>query len=382
MATRAADLDAEVLVVGAGIAGLWTAFGLQRAGIEVRVVERATELRTTGAGIVLHPNALAHLAPLAPALAEHGAMIERQVTTDVHDGSSRTVDWRSVWQSERAPVAIYRRRLADLMLAGLRPDTVVWSTTPERLEQNDHVVTMRFADGRTGRYHLVIGADGAYSWTRRMVDPATSPRYLGQTYWRTTAVAEGVLRVPEWQVWRSGSHFFGVTPLGGGRVHVFVQATRPRQVEIASGAAERQMVQLASSLGPHIGDLVRTMRRLDGVQVHPALTHLVKRWSAGRIGLVGDAAHSLSPATTQGGALAVEDAAVLVDEITRNGAGPKALTAFEARRQQRVAMFFRLARLHTTLMQSVGVDRPAGSSPDGDSVRWFRRLYGPLMKPA
>jgi FAD-dependent urate hydroxylase len=69
---------------------------------------------------------------------------------------------------------------------------------------------------------------------------------------------------------------------------------------------------------------------------------ILDRWSAGPVGLIGDAAHSFSPVLTLGGAFAMEDAVVLADELQQRSPAD-ALTAFTRRRQPRIALARELA---------------------------------------
>ncbi|MFB6887863.1 FAD-dependent monooxygenase [Kitasatospora sp. NPDC056327] len=378
-------MHADALVVGAGIAGLTTAARLLRLGLRVDVVDRADAVQAAGAGIMLHPNALAHLDHLGPGLYRAGHPIARQVTTDP-DGTAAVLDWAAVWGGDRLPLAIRRRTLSDLMLDHLPPDTVRWSTEPTALTPAADHVDVAFADGGTGRYGVVLGADGINSWTRQYVDPEAAPHYLGHLYWRTTVRGAPPFDFDDWRIWRSGGHFFGGMPIGGGRYHVFLQAGLADLRRVAPERAYREMAAIAAGMGPAVHGLVRSLDPLDTYNVRPAQGLSVGRWAAGRVALVGDAAHSFSPATTQGGAMAIEDTSVLADELARHGVGPRALAAYQERRRPRVRDFARLARLHGVLSSAVQANltpgRPAGDGTPQGSAAWFRRLYRPLMEAA
>ena len=60
-------------------------------------------------------------------------------------------------------------------------------------------------------------------------------------------------------------------------------------------------------------------------------------WTAGRVVLVGDAAHASSPNMAQGAAMAVEDALVLAELLTADQSVEQALAGYEQRRSARVA---------------------------------------------
>ncbi|MEV7339972.1 FAD-dependent oxidoreductase [Streptomyces sp. NPDC093544] len=385
-------MDADVLVVGAGIAGLTTAARLLRLGVRVTVIERAAEIQAAGAGIMLHPNALAHLDHLGPELHATGTEIARQVTTDP-DGSATSLDWAAVWGEGRLPLAVQRLRLAELMVHHLPEGTVRWSTEPVALHQHGDHVEVDFADGRSGRYGLVIGADGVNSWVRRQyVDPDAEPAYLGHVYWRTTVPSTAPFDFTDWRIWRAGGNFFGGMPIGGARHHIFLQAALDRPVKVAPEDAYPRLMALAAEMGPQVASLAGQLDPADSYAVRPALGLGVRRWVNGRIALLGDAAHSFSPATTQGGAMAIEDSAVLAEEITRSGVAPRALADYEARRTPRIRDFTRLARLHGVLSSTVQHGLALGPDPASGPAHaprtapsptaWFRRLYRPLLEAA
>jgi 2-polyprenyl-6-methoxyphenol hydroxylase-like FAD-dependent oxidoreductase len=369
-----------VLVIGAGIAGLAAAAELRRRGAAVDVVERAPAQRIPTAGIVLHPNALTCLDRLRPALSARGAPIERELAFDA-DGSRTTVSWPAVWR-ERSPLAVHRRTLGELLLADAGPETVRWSTTVEHLAQDADGVTVVLADGEARRYDLVVGADGLNSATRGALGDRAAPRFTGHTFVRTTVAHDGPAPFPEWRTWRSAFHHFGAMPIGEGRMAVFLQITGDRPLRLEPAEALALLRRAGGEAAPEARAVAAAIRSDDEVLTRPAFTVAAARPVRGRVVLVGDAAHAVSPATTQGGGLALEDAVVLGDEVARHGCTPAALTAFADRRRQRVASFQRAAGLHVTLMSQVHraprPDSRARSAAPLDASPWFRRLYAPL----
>lgn len=373
-------MDADVLVVGAGIAGLTVADRLLAGGLSIDVVERSPHLRAAGAGIMLHPNALACVPELEGELRRHGAVIERQVVVD--PGATTVVDWRKVWGTAGLPIALHRGRLAELLARAVPPGMVRWGTAPTGIAQDGAGVSVRLDEDRPRRYRLVVGADGVGSWVRAAVEPRAVPQPLGQTYWRTTVPARPPFDFPEWRVWRSGARFFGAMPIGGERAHVFVQDGSSAPGASPAQPARETMRALARTMGAAVEGLVEGLGGDEEVDVRRPLGVAAARVAAGRIVLVGDAAHAVSPATTQGGALAVEDATVLADEVGRHGPCPAAVLAYERRRRPRVERFVRLARMHLALMESMRPVAPAAAPRHGqvqDGAAWFRRLYEPLM---
>ncbi|MET9038457.1 FAD-dependent oxidoreductase [Streptomyces mirabilis] len=371
----------EVLVVGAGIAGLAAAEQLQRRGVSVQVVERAEALRMPTAGIVLHPNALACLDHLGGLLDRSGCRIERNVAED-HDGSRTIVEWRRVWST--LPLAIHRRILGSLLLSRLAPDTVSWSTTPQKLIHEAEGVRVIFSGGGGGTYKLVVGADGINSWVRQAVDPDAQPTFTGHTFIRTTIPRAVPESPPEWRTWRAGPHTFGLMPIGQGRMSVFFQIAASEPIRSEPQDAFDVLRKGCRDMPDEVRGFVDSMRLDEQLVTRSAFALATERVVSGRVVLIGDAAHAVSPATTQGGGLAVEDAAVLGEEIGAHGCGPAALAAFEQRRQSRVSAFQTVAKEQVTLMEAVAARRlpvpeqRVRTRTTADASAWYRSLYGPL----
>ncbi|MEH0822380.1 MULTISPECIES: FAD-dependent oxidoreductase [unclassified Micromonospora] len=372
-------MTAEVLVVGAGVAGLALAGHLQDRGISVQVVERAARLRTARAGIVLHPNALASLGRLREDLVARGAALSRQVAIDP-DGRRSEVRWDLVWGELGLPLAVHRRVLSDLLFAAIAPGTVRFGTAPTSVAEEDDGVQVGFDDGSTGRYRLVAGADGIGSWVRGRLAPGIVPAYSGHTFVRTTVAMTEPERLRDWHVWRTSRSFLGAMPVGGDRAAVFLQLTAPEPLRLTPEQARREVLDAVPRLPAEVGRLFETFVLDDEVVARPAATVTAPRMTGGRLALLGDAARALSPATSQGGGMAVEDAAVLADEVARHGCGSAALSAYERRRRPRVDSFLRSAHRHLVLMSAVqhDPDLTRRQSHHQDASSWFRRLYMPL----
>jgi len=299
------------------------------------------------------------------------------------DGTRTVVDWRDVWGSDELPLALHRRSLASLLLSALRPGTVRWSVAPQQLVQDDDGVQVRFTDGDSRTYRLVVGADGINSWVRRIVDSAATPRYTGHTFIRTTTPASEATPATEWRTWRAKPYIFGLMPIGAGRTAVFLQVAGAEPVRLEPAEALEVLHAAADDMPSTVRTLVAGLRLDEPLVTRPAFALSTSRVAAGRVVLVGDAAHAVSPATTQGGGLAVEDAAVLGAEIAAHGCDPAALAAFEERRTPRLVAFHRAASRHATLMDAVQrlprPSEPVRAVSTVDASRWYQRLYTPLL---
>jgi 2-polyprenyl-6-methoxyphenol hydroxylase-like FAD-dependent oxidoreductase len=374
----------RILIVGSGLAGLALAIGLGRQGLACEVVEREPAWAPVGAGIGLLPNAMRCLDQLGVGDTVRASGAELNVTEwpDATGGSTIRFDWRDVWDGHSV-LGIHRHPLVRI-LADAVEGPVRLGTELMGLHQSGSEVDVRFSDGSTGAYDLVVGADGVYSTVRRLAFESAPPRYVGQHYWRgALADPDGVLP-RHWWVARAPGRFFGLTPLGGELVYCFGQLNTDDLIrEPLEGRLAHLRALFADFPGPALEALAR-LERDDQLHFGPVYEVTEPHWRAGRALLVGDAAHACSPIMVQGGAMAFEDALVLSALLGDVADAPErwddVLDAFVARRRPRVEW----VREQTHLRISQATAGPAAlASADAQAgvVARFRAYYTPHKSP-
>ena len=349
---------ARVAVVGAGIGGLTTAIALGRAGFEVRVLERATELREVGAGLLLAANAQKALAKLdlAEAVARLG--------TPASAGDIRS--WRgevlaSIPAAEleeklgAASAAVHRADLQALLLRELGEKPLRLGSEVEGFEQGEDGVTIFLAGGSEERADLLVGADGLRSKIRAELFGSEEPRYAGYTAWRAVTIPEREL-LPwgtGFETWGRGQRF-GCAHIGHGRVYWFATKNAPKGEKDGPpggcGGARATLLAHFGDCHHPVPELIETtaedaIRRDDIYDREP----LPGRWGEGRVTLLGDAAHPMTPNLGQGACQAIEDAVVLARYLrelgeAERGSIPAALRRYEALRSPRTASIVRRSR--------------------------------------
>lgn len=301
-------------MVGGGIGGLSAACALRSAGWQVKVLERAERLEPLGAiHITLWPNAVHALNVL-------GVYLAAGVSTP-GPGGLRTSSGRWLSRSDTsgyaarygAPMtAVHRGDLQKALIEALPSATVTTGVHITGIDQDDTAVTVEHAGGRS-RAALVILADGLASGTRHFVTGASpQPRYAGYTAWRgvTNSDAKEMGVEGTTESWGRGQRF-GLVPLADGRTYWFATANAPEH-QRAPASERAEVLRLFAGWHTPIERVItdttaRSVLRNDVYDLRPALRTFVR----GRVVLLGDAAHAMTPNLGQGACQALEDSATL-----------------------------------------------------------------------
>lgn len=338
----------RVVIVGAGIGGLSTALALQRRGIAVTAYERASELREIGAGIVMQPNGRKGLVDLG---VDEAVAAVSACPTMLHSCDYATGEILSAVPNalvaERyglASLAVHRADLHGVLLAAVRandPGAVRAAHEFVALDQDADGVTVRFANGATDRAPVVIGADGNGSAVRSFVFGDEPARFNGQVAFRAVledALVPALVRQRELAMHRGPDRYLLHYPLRGGRLMNLIGCGRTEQWEKEGWsipATNTQFLEAYADFAPHLLDLVRAVP--DGALFKWGLYDRapLESWTRGRVAMLGDAAHPMTPFLGQGAAMAVEDAVVLARSLAAAPTVDAAFATYEAVRCQR-----------------------------------------------
>jgi 2-polyprenyl-6-methoxyphenol hydroxylase-like FAD-dependent oxidoreductase len=137
------------------------------------------------------------------------------------------------------------------------------------------------------------------------------------------------------QFWLGCDRFFGLCPVGPGTTYGFGNVARARLQDPVAGR-KRRLAEWFADFGGPVREYLAAVESDSDVHCAPVEWQPDAAWGNGRVVLIGDAAHAMSPMMGQGGCMAIEDACVLADELRRGSDIPAALTAFTQRRTPRV----------------------------------------------
>jgi 2-polyprenyl-6-methoxyphenol hydroxylase-like FAD-dependent oxidoreductase len=353
----------KAIVIGGGIGGLTSAIALRRAGLSVRVFERSADSRRSevGGGIHLWHNGMRGLARLGlgeeiAGLGGRAACVER--AEFVTAGGRPLVSW-SVGDVERElgqpTVGVQRPQLHRVLTQAVDGD-LVYGARCVGFSEDAGGVTAAFEDGREERGDVLVGADGIRSAVRRQVLGEVRPRFAGYASWQalaevgTDVVPSGLFRV----VWGTGARFlfYRVSDAVVYWEGIFSAAPGGRDPE--KGRRDAVLARFGD-FGDPVAPLVactpeEAISRLDVHDRPPA-----RAWGAGRVSLLGDAAHPMTNAIGQGANQAIEDALALARCLAPVHAPVEGLRTYE---RQRVGRANRMTRIAWGLTQLSRLRRP------------------------
>lgn len=333
----------RIIVVGAGIAGLATAIGLQRTGHDVTVLEERTDT-SSGAGISIWPNALAALDHIG--LGEAVRAAGGQVTAGAmrwHDGAwlRRPAPDRMTKALGEPLVVVHRNTLMTLLADALRPGTLEPDVAVTGLMATETGVRLTASDGLAREADAVVGADGVGSVVARHLNGSLRRRYSGYTAWR--AVASHTLEQESSGGTLGPGIEFGHVPLGPDHTYWFATERRPEGHASPAGELEYLRTRYGSWADP-IPALLASTAAGDVIRNDLYDRAEARQWARGRIVLVGDAAHPMRPHLGQGGCQGIEDAATLAHCVATTPEPADAFARYATARKARVRPLVRESR--------------------------------------
>ncbi|MFC4116974.1 FAD-dependent monooxygenase [Nonomuraea zeae] len=347
-------MTGRAIVVGGGIGGLAAALALHRIGWQAVLLERAAELGEIGAGMSQAPNAMRALAELGV-----GEQARAAGVPTYSAGNLRLPDGRYLQRArpgDPTPLTAFHR--ADLHRVLLEAVPAGWVRTGAEVTgiHDDHdAVTVTWSGGEAGA-DLLIGADGIRSTVRRLLCPdVPPPRFLGRTAWLGIAdVGTGAFAVADGlsgSVTMGPGGYFLIHPISRGRAY-WAYVTTAGQAGVRYPKEKSEAARRLASWHEPIPALIaatpeQAVIHIDICDLDPLPTYV-----HGRVALLGDAAHAMSPDRGQGAGQSLEDAVVLgaalADESGDESGGEStvetALRRYDAERRPRTQATARGAR--------------------------------------
>jgi 2-polyprenyl-6-methoxyphenol hydroxylase-like FAD-dependent oxidoreductase len=322
----------HIAIIGGGIGGVATAVALQHFGIRATIYERAPELREAGAGMMLWPNAtrvLRELGVLDELIPRGG--LSTNFLVRAQDG--RVLMDIPLGDFDVPALCVRRADLLETLLRSLPAASIRLGHEFSHVDQHSASVHLHFANGECTEHTGVIGADGIRSRVRSQILGKIAPIDRGYTLWRGIARYDGVAigHDSNSETWGRG-HRFGILSTGHHRVTWYATGNRNSRV------ADRSECDLLATFQDWHEPVLDLIRATETVLCHPALDLApLRRWSTGRVALLGDAAHPCTPNLGQGCCMALEDAMVIAKCVAKETSIASAFERYEILRRPRTS---------------------------------------------
>lgn len=343
----------KIAIIGAGMGGLTAAATLIAAGFAADVYEQAGQFTRLGAGIQMSPNAMKVLRKigLEPAMLEIAFRPPSQFSREWDTGKLllEVPFGDAIDRRYGAPyLLMHRGDLHALLMAAVPAEKIHRSKKLTGIENGARGVRLDFADGTSVEADAVIGADGVHSTVRTLLLGVEKPTYTGRVAYRTTFPARllGGVEIDHCTKW-----------WGRDRHIVIYFVTRNRdEVYFVTSVPEPNWTDESWSMK---GDLEELRQAFVGF--HPQVRAVLEacpevhkwainvreplpRWCEGRVVLLGDACHPMTPYMAQGAATSMEDAMILARCLQDIGKGMNsgadilaAFNRYERTRKQRTS---------------------------------------------
>ncbi|WP_019638772.1 FAD-dependent monooxygenase [Paenibacillus fonticola] len=342
----------KAIIIGAGIGGLCTSIALRKIGLQTVVYDKRAELDLGGAGLGIGANAVRALQLLGA-----GDQLF-QVGKTMRSVQIKSERGKLLSDTKTAPISrkfgadnvnIDRAKLLDVLLSAAGPDHRIQANKRcVRFEQSACGIKVWFADGTSEEGDILIAADGIHSVIRQTLLPQTKPRYAGYTCWRSVVPVDWsrLNYDPDvfTETWgRNGR--FGLVPLASGHIYWFAclnaKKADPRLAQFTAK-------DLAKQFGHYHEPIPQLLENsCSGLLLHHDILFLppLRRFTFGRVVLLGDAAHATTPNMGQGAGQAIEDAIILAGHIRHSPSIETALERYSKQRVKRTAAITKMSNL-------------------------------------
>ena len=353
MGRRGGVSGPHIAIAGGGIGGLAAALGLARAGFRVTVLEQAEAQAEAGAGLQLAPNAsrilgrLGVLDLLGARAVEPQALLIRATRGGVLASLPLGAAARQRWG---APFLVaHRADLQAALAAAIAREPAVVLALGSALTgfaSEASGVQIGFRRGLlrlTMRADALIGADGLHSLVRAKLETAAAAVVSTRSAWRALAPAADApafARAARTHLWLGrDAHLVHYPVRGGALVNVVAIVAERGGAGEARGFWDAAGVFPAARFVRWHADARALLECAPGWRRWPLFERPpLPQWSAGRVALLGDAAHPMLPFLAQGAGQAIEDAAALARALAGGGGTAPALASYGAGRSARAAL--------------------------------------------
>ncbi len=335
---RGSEHPWKILIIGAGIGGLSAGIALRKKGYDVELIEKDPEWTVYGVGIIQQNNVIRamHELGVIDDYIDAGYGFDHVKIFAPNGVEVAKIPLPPLVEGYPANAGIARPALQKVLAESTKKSgcDIRLGLTAENINENENSVDVTFSDGSQDSYDLVIGADGIYSQTRKTIMPdAPNPEFTGQSVWRYN------FNRPEDM---EGLHIYngrigvGLVPMSEEQIYMYITTAEPENPHFEKASLTTEMKARLEMACPTLHHFASDITDNEGVVYRPLEWLMLEGdWHKGRVGLLGDAVHSTTPHLGQGAGLAIEDAIVLADELSKASTPSEAFKNYRDRRFER-----------------------------------------------
>ncbi|OSQ32435.1 FAD-dependent monooxygenase [Thalassospira sp. MCCC 1A03138] len=319
----------NILIVGGGIAGLSAAIALQGDRHDITIAETLDGWKPAGAGLHLPGNAVTALRDLGidKDVAAKSCAFPRLDYFDHRDRKLFALETEQLgWPTFQA---LTRSDFHEILCARLTTPTIRFGLSVSDISNTPDQAQVRFTDGTTGSFDLVIGADGINSVVRHLVfGPEYIPQPTGYICWRWITNYPFGLTAPKFII--SYGQVILVMPVGDSRFYIYASTYDPGE-RIHDLPTNELAVHFARFDGP-VRDMLGTIGTDTVIHEGRIQQMVMPEWVAGRVALIGDAAHGTLPTMAQGATQSIKDGLAMANAFRTQSDITTALADWQAAR--------------------------------------------------
>ncbi|MBV9575834.1 MAG: FAD-dependent monooxygenase [Gammaproteobacteria bacterium] len=359
----------KIIIIGAGIAGLTLGVACQRAGMEVKIYEKASYLKNIGGGILLWPHGLRYLNWLGlSACVEEAYVAIKGYDIAGYQGHSITsdhyTDLYTLLGGEILPIE--RSYFQNKLLSQFATENLFLNKTCIAVSSHEQAAHVMFADGTMDTADLIVGADGIHSAVRKNLNPHAALQYSNHCWWGGILEKKYVPMLSSDEVYMTMGvgKLCIVWPTVDERFMWYLPVKMSQTDLMHDSDGRAQLNSICVGWNKIIDKIISAPTNAQ--RFHLPIHTLAPQpyCSVNRIVLIGDAAHTVGPILGQGASLAIEDAFVLFNCLmNKKMSFPTLLQTYESLRHHRYEC---MAKLENQVAEMMIYD-------DAASLEWFQQ---------
>lgn len=316
--------DKKVLISGASIAGLATAYWMNALGYKVTVVEIAEEIRTNGAAVDIRGNAVA----IAKRMGIFEQLKSNRLTVEViefknaEDGTEGSIVLQNDDVQSADDIEIEKDLLLSMILATLENNIeFIFNNSITDLKETKEEIKVSFKNGLERSFDLVVGCDGIHSAVRKIwFGNKPEYTYFLNAYFSISTVEKLLIRNKTMQMFNVPDKAVTLNAYKNKTDIIFCFYSEEEiSYHYRDTEHQQQMVlEQFEGIGWRTSELLKEVQDSKRFYFDKFCQIKMPSWTKGRVALVGDAGYCASPAAGMGASLSIEGAAALADALQRN----------------------------------------------------------------